>query len=283
MRDDFAIFILTHGRANNVITTKTLKKSGNTNRIYYIVDNEDKQLDIYKQNFGEENVIVFDKKEAAKTCDTMDNIQDRNIVLFARNMCHKIAKDLGLTYFLELDDDYDQFRSRIWNGDKLASVFVGDMDSIIDTVIEFLETSGAYTVAFSQIGDFIGGINSKVYRERLTRKAMNSFFCKTDRPFKFTGRINEDVNAYVTLGSKGQLFFTIADVSLNQLTTQQNSGGLTDAYLDLGTYVKSFYTVIANPSCVKISDMGCLHKRIHHFIEWEYAVPKIISDKYRKE
>ena len=25
---------------------------------------------------------------------------------------------------------------------------------------------------------------------------MNSFFCRTDRPFKFLGSINEDVNAY---------------------------------------------------------------------------------------
>ena len=85
------------------------------------------------------------------------------------------------------------------------------------------------------------------------------------------------------MGSRGYLFFTIADIALNQLDTQQNSGGLTDAYLDLGTYVKSFYTVVGNPSCVKISDMGCNHRRIHHLIDWEHAVPKIISDIFRKE
>ena len=157
------------------------------------------------------------------------------------------------------------------------------MDSVIDTVLEFLETSGAHTVAFSQIGDFIGGIGSRVYKARLSRKAMNSFFCKTDRKFDFVGRINEDVNTYVSLGSKGYLLFTIADMSLNQLGSQANSGGMTDLYLNLGTYVKSFYTIIGNPSCVKIADMGCNHKRIHHLISWENAVPKIISDKFRKE
>ena len=47
MRDDFAIFILTHGRADIELTTATLKKCGNTNRIYYIIDNEDKTAENY--------------------------------------------------------------------------------------------------------------------------------------------------------------------------------------------------------------------------------------------
>ena len=112
---------------------------------------------------------------------------------------------------------------------------------------------------------------------------MNSFFCKTDRPFKFVGTINEDVNAYVGLGAKGELFFTIGNISLNQADTQQNSGGLTDIYLDLGTYVKSFYTVICNPSCVKVRLMGDNHFRLHHMIQWNNAVPKIINEKYKKK
>lgn len=283
MRNDFAIFILTHGRADKMLTLKTLEKCGNTNRVYLICDNEDEQLDKYYKNFGKENVIVFDKREKANNCDTMDLIDSRNIVLFARNSCFEIAKSLGITYFLELDDDYTEFRSRYWNGNKLTTVYCRDLDSIIDAVIDFLEISGAVTVAFGQTGDFIGGKDCKLYKERLLRKAMNSFFCKVDRPFDFYGRINEDVNAYVSLGSRGKLFFTIADMTLNQLDTQQNAGGLTDVYLQLGTYVKSFYTVIGNPSCVAISEMGCGHRRIHHKINWECAVPKIISSEFKKE
>ena len=150
-------------------------------------------------------------------------------------------------------------------------------------MIEFLEVSGAKTVAFSQTGDFIGGISCKVFKEKLTRKAMNSFFCKTSRRFDFIGRINEDVNTYCNLGSKGELLFTIADISLNQQDSQQNKGGMTDLYLDVGTYVKSFYSVITNPSFVSIAEMGCNHRRMHHFVDWEHGVPKIISDRYKKE
>ena len=164
-----------------------------------------------------------------------------------------------------------------------SSLYVTDLDAIINETLEFLDNSGAVTVAFAQTGDFIGGMGSKVYKERLTRKAMNSFFCRTDRPFEFYGRINEDVNTYVTLGSRGHLFFTIADMSLDQLATQQNKGGLTDTYLDNGTYVKSYYTVMMNPSNTKISEMGVGHKRLHHLVLWDNVTPKIISDRFRKE
>lgn len=43
MRSDFVVFILTHGRADSVITDKTLRKCGYTGPIVYVIDNEDKR------------------------------------------------------------------------------------------------------------------------------------------------------------------------------------------------------------------------------------------------
>lgn len=284
MRDDFVIFILTHGRANKVLTYDTLKSCGNTNKIYFVLDNEDDQIDLYKAKFGEENILVFDKYQKSLEFDTMDILdRDRRAIVYARNACFDFAKQLHIKYFLELDDDYTHFRSRIWDGEKLATVYLRDMDAVVDETINFLEESNALTVAWAQTGDFLGGTDSKVYKERCIRKAMNSFFCSVERPFDFIGRINEDVNTYVSLGARGQLLFTIADMTLNQLGTQNNSGGMSDLYELTGTYVKSFFTVIANPSCVKIAEMGESHKRIHHLINWECAVPKIISSEFKKE
>ena len=259
------------GRADNVKTLDILLKSGYTGNWYIICDNEDKELDKYYKNFSKEHIIVLKKKKKAEECDTFDNIDKRNTVLFARNSCHEIAKSLGLTYFLVLDDDYNAFRSRYFDGKKLGSIRVGNMDSIINEMLEFLEVSGAYSVAFSQSGDFITGENSNIWKKKIMRKAMNAFFCKTDRPFQFVGRMNDDVNTYVSLGAKGNLFFTVADIVLNQAQTQKNSGGLTEMYLELGTYNKSFYTVLCQPSSVYISEMGCNHRRIHHYVDWKYT------------
>lgn len=69
---------------------------------------------------------------------------------------------------------------------------------------------------------------------------------------------------------------------MNQTDTQTNAGGLTDIYLDLGTYVKSFYTVIAMPSSAAIRLMGNKHKRPHHSINWKKTTPKIIKERYKK-
>lgn len=281
MRNDFAVFILSHGRADRVVTVKTLRRCGYTGDIYIIIDDQDSDENEYYKRYGDK-VIKFCKEEAAKRSDVMDMDDDMRIVLYARNECHRIAAELGLTYFLELDDDYLEFRFRKVKDGLFSSTHIKHLDYVFDAMIEFLEASGAVTVALAQSGDFIGGIGSAVWKKQLSRKAMNSFFCKTDRPFKFLGRINEDVNAYVLLSSQGKLFFTVAQATLNQEKTQQNAKGLTDVYLKYGTYVKSFYTVMCMPSAAKVSVLNTTNPRIHHQIQWDRCTPQILSDIYRK-
>ena len=282
IRDDFAVLILTHGRADNVVTVRTLERCGYTGRTYIVIDDEDEQGDRYRELYGD-SVIVFDKAEEAKTTDTMDASSERNVVVFARNAAFRIAAELGLTFFLVLDDDYDRFSYRwVDSSGKLKDTECKQLDRLFTAYCDFLYTSDAATVAMAQNGDFIGGAQSTPVRERVLRKAMNSFFCMTERPFRFMGRINEDVNAYVSQGAVGKLFMTACDASLHQGTTQQNAGGLTDSYLEHGTYVKSFYSVMIAPSCVRVRAMGDRFYRMHHAIDWRHAVPKIVSGRHCK-
>jgi hypothetical protein len=56
-------------------------------------------------------------------------------------------------------------------------------------------------------------------------------------------------------------------------------------YLSFGTYVKSFYTVMIQPSSVEIGVMGDPRSgayRIHHKINWPNTVPCILSPEHRK-
>lgn len=283
MRNDFAAFILTHGRPDNVKTLDTLRKCGYTGRWYMIIDNEDSRADEYRKTFGEDKVIQFDKLAVSKTFDTADLSQDRRTIVYARNASFDIAEKLGLKYFLELDDDYTEFRFRKNVNGSLKSIYCRHIDLLFDAMIDFLDCADISSVALAQTGDLIGGINSRVHKEQLARKAMNSFFCRTDRRFQFVGRINEDVNTYTSLGTRGKLFFTVAEATLNQTDTQQSGGGMTDVYLDSGTYVKSFYTVMMCPSCVHITTMGVNSRRMHHRIDWGRCTPKIISERWKKQ
>jgi hypothetical protein len=279
--DNFAVFILTHGRADNVITSKTLKQCGYTGKVYYLVDDEDEQQSQYYKNFGDK-VIVFSKEEMSERCDQGDLSTDRRTILYARNRCFDEAARLGLDSFLELDDDYKSFEYRYQEGQKLKVKKYADLDSLFDLMLDFLYCTDALTVALAQGGDFIGGVNGGLFKKGIARKAMNTFFCRTDKRFWFVGRINEDVNTYTTLGQTGQKIFTFTKAAIVQQTTQKNKGGMSDTYLDMGTYLKSFYSVMYSPSCVKISMMGDKHKRIHHEVDWDYCTPMILNQKYRK-
>ena len=281
--DRFAVFILTHGRPNKVITYNTLRRQGYTGDVYIIIDNEDKTADEYRKRFGDK-VIVFDKAAIAQTFDEGDNFNDRRAVIYARNASFKIAQDLGLDYFLQLDDDYQYFSFKftaglVYTSDKM----VRSLDRLFATILDYYKTIPALTIATAQNGDFFGGAEgTNAERLRLKRKAMNTFFCSTRRPFQFFGRINEDVNTYVTLGNRGGLFLTFFNATIYQPATQQTAGGMTELYLDAGTYVKTFYTVMYAPSCVRVGQTGYVHNRIHHKIKWLDAVPRIVSEEHRK-
>lgn len=281
LRDNFAVMILTHGRADRVYTLKSLEKCGYRGKWYIVIDNEDEQEQKYREKYGD-RVLTFDKLAISKEFDTADLEQDRRTIVYARNACFKLAEEIGVRYFLELDDDYTDFQFRYEEDGKLKIKSVNDLNRLFEDMLCFLDASGARTVALAQGGDFIGGKDNARLKERVLRKAMNTFFCDTHKRFTFVGRINEDVNTYCTLGQRGELLFTVCDAMITQKTTQKNKGGMSDVYLDKGTYLKSFYTVMFCPSAVKIATMGDKHKRIHHRVYWENCTPKIINERYKK-
>jgi hypothetical protein len=279
--ENFAVFILTHGRPNNVKTFHTLRRQGYTGPIWIIIDNEDKTADEYRKVYGDK-VIVFDKLAISKTFDEGDNFGDRRAVIYARNASFKIAEALGLEYFLQLDDDYRQFKYRInhrMEYPKDHFTFKTRFDDMLSLYLDYFKAIDAKSIAMAQGGDFIAAGDEF---GKPKRKCMNSFFCSVKRPFQFVGRINEDVNTYTWFQSLGNLFLTIPFVALDQDQTQSNSGGMSEMYLDSGTYVKSFYTVMYAPSCTTISMMGQKHMRLHHAIAWDNAVPKIVGEQHRK-
>lgn len=285
MRDDFCVFIVSHGRPNNVKTIKTLKNAGYTGKLYIVLDDTDKTIDQYIKNFSKENIIVFNKEKAIEETDIMmQKNASRKAVVFARNQLHTIAERIGVKFFLELDDDYTDFEIRKIEENKLKTISIKkNIDQLFEACVSFVENTPTMVLALAQGGDFIGGAESD-YAKKLTlkRKAMNSFFIDVNKKFKFLGLINEDTNMYVHLGNQGKLIFTVTNPMIVQTTTQQNAEGLTDIYLFLGTYVKSFYTVMLAPSCCSIAMMGDKHKRIHHKVCWRKCVPLILSENIKK-
>lgn len=280
----FCMFILSHGRPDRIYTLKALENAGYTGDYFIVIDNEDKTADEYYERYGEDKVVMFDKMAVSKTFDTADNFDNRKTIVYARNACFDIAKEKGYTHFMELDDDYTAFAFRFNKKGEFKSSPVRNLDFVIERLIDFYEKSGIDCLAFAQGGDFIGGAQGDLGNAlKIKRKAMNTLLCSTKRPFKFLGRINEDVNTYIRLGQLGKLFMTVNSISINQHQTQSNEGGMTDVYLESGTYLKSFYTIMYSPSSVTLAKMGNKNMRIHHKVKWRYSVPCILDESYKKK
>lgn len=289
--EGFAIFIMVHGRPNKDWTYRTLRRNGYTGKIYLVGDNLDETIDEYKKvwnpilsKHGNE-LIVFDKEKAREGLDAGDNSGDLRSTLYSSNKIRDLAKERNLDYYMIMCDDYDGFRFRFDDLDNYnTSKNCRSLDKVIGSMLKLMKSSEQITtIAFAQGGDFVGGAGSAMAKNKtMRRKAMNSFLCSTKRPFKFMGRMNEDVTTYVNLGGRGYLFFTIPQLCIDQMGTQQESGGLTDLYKAYGTYVKSFFSIMYNPSCVRLGILGKNHKRIHHKIMWKNAVPKLLSQDHKK-
>ena len=287
MREDFCAFILTHGRSDRVHTYRTLQTHGYTGKVFIVIDDEDETGEEYKRIYGDD-VLVFSKDEVGRYTDLFDNSPDRRSITWARNACWDLARQQGYRYFVQLDDDYTAWTyRRMGAGHSLSSSdapeyhswMIRSLDAVFDALVRVIETTSVTTIAFSQGGDHIGGGPRK---ERFKRKAMNSFVCSVDKLIRFRGRLNQDVTTYVSLGRIGPLFFTDMELQLIQPRTQGTTGGLTGYYRDTGTYAKSFYTVMAAPSCTTIRRMGPVNQRLHHHIDWGKAAPLIISEEFKK-
>lgn len=281
-RTDFCIFIISHGRPNDIYTLKTLAKAGCTIPIYIVIDNHDKTADEYLKKYRKQ-VFIFDKDKYAAMVDQYDNFNNLRTTTHARNACFDLAIELGYKYFLVLDDDYCQFKMRI--NHKLEHptgkyLVIKNIDNLFYKTLEYFINNNFTSICYSQGGDWFGGETN--FNKKPKRKAMNSFFCSVDRRFWFISRLNEDVNTYMALGHQGHVFLTIPFIQIDQNMTQKTQGGMSEAYLAGGTYIKTFYTLLNRPDCTKINLMGRTDLRMHHLINWENAVPCIIDEQFKK-
>ena len=281
--DNFAVFILSYGRPDNVKTYNKLREQGYTGDIFIIVDDKDDTYKQYIDIYGDQ-VVVFSKDDIADKFDQGNNWNDRRAVVYARNANPQIARDLGVDYYIQLDDDYSGFYfvfdpERKWQTKKK----IADLDSVFAVMAAFIRDTPYRSIAMAQGGDFIGGGESRYGKSIwLGRKVMNSFVVATDNPMEFVGIINEDVTTYVIDGTRGILYGTTSYLDLEQASTQQQQGGLTDIYLDIGTYVKSFYSLMYSPSNVRVTSMGTTHRRLHHRVSWSNTTPMILSEEHKK-
>lgn len=279
---NFAVFILSHGRAKTITTYKALRTHGYTGPLYVVIDNEDDQEPLYREKFGQD-IIQFDKRDYIPITDLGDLDDDRRIGVFARNFIQDKAAEMGYDYHLQMDDDMEGFTWRTIKNGRLVCVQVNNIDAMLSAMVEYMENAPFVSLSFGLAMYYVGGLENSTWTKQMIPKTMGTFLMRKDCKHYFHMRMNDDITTSALANSRGQLFYTYLPLRVDTVQTQSNAGGMTDIYKDNGTYRKSFYTVMALPSCTKISRMGLHDYRLHHEIVWNNCAPKILSESWRKQ
>jgi hypothetical protein len=262
------VLIISYRRAGRVKTIAMLRNIKWTGPVYLVISNDDDQRSQYLEAY--DNVYIFDR--SAVKCDYYDNGPPSG-PLAARNIAWDIAKELGWTHFVLLDDDYSHLTiHREWSTNPkkriIRNVPANWGDHLFHAMWDLLDAvPQIQCVSLSQTGDFA---------ETIRRKVMQTFFLRTDRRFEFVARLNDDVTTYYDLGLRGEIVVQIPLLMVKQTVTQSQPGGLTEEYLQYGTYAKSMYTVLRWPAHCRIAFHNIVG-RIHHRIA-TYPYPLIVKE-----
>lgn len=233
MRDDFAVFILSHGRANDILTVDMLHKGNYTGDWFVVIDDEDDQEPIYRERFGE-HVIQFNKLAESLKTDTGDLDNDRRVGVFARNAIQDIAKEKGYKYHLQLDDDFRMLSIRLPKGEgtKLTNIRCYDFDTLFSKMLDFMDATDVSWLSFGLSSDYLGGAANKRYLSGLFPKTMGSFLMRADDITRFKMRMNDDITTCIHSWFIGKPNYTFTKVMVETPPTQRMAGGMTDIYTD---------------------------------------------------
>ena len=274
--DKFAIFILSKGRPNDQITYKMLRDSGYTGDIRILCDNMDDTIDEYRKKFGDE-VLMFDKVEWSAKSDRITNEDAYNVLLPARNAATEIAKDLGYTHYMQMDDDISRLAHRFVDDEgMLRTVDVTDLDGVLKAMLEFLKIEPVVGLTFGWHTFYQYGKEGR-FKEGLIHDAYTTYMMSVSNPVKFRGNLTEDFIGLMDNLRVGRLLYAVLDIMY--LTPEQgsNEGGLQDVYESNGQWMVVIYALIANPGNVKIKfrDSG----EIGTYSNKHLRAPKVLSER----
>lgn len=281
MRDDFAVFICTHGRPDEQLTLKALLDSGYTGKYYLVLDDTDTTIQQYIDNYGVEHLLVFDKNHYINTSDTGSNNPVYKCILYAKDAVEDIARDMNLSAFVLADDDILRFRHRYIQNDKLFSELAVDMDSILNVYIDYMLSADITTLGFGNSYIYIGGKAGLKDSILVNRRFTYNFIVRnTKHDVKWKSEMNEDSITPILCSKQGQLWLQLYHVQFDMKECDAGAtGGMSEVYANMDKFKRYAHFLLYNPDSVyMIERFG----KFTHTFNRKLTFPKVISSKYKK-
>jgi hypothetical protein len=191
-------------------------------------------------------------------------------------MFYDIANQLNISFYIVQDDDTSGYEIKLMGKYQRMADF-NDIFNFFEGIKEFMLRQKIGLFGISQTGDFIGGSNKKLLRN----KVMNTTFVNTHFIYKGErGYGDDDTSQFAGIMNEGLFTGSTGDgLVLKQTPSATAKGGLTDLYNESKLLNKSLVCVIQYPSAIHAEKQNKNGNRLHHHIKSRYLYPKLIKSK----
>lgn len=284
MRDDFAIFICTHGRPNAQHTLDMLHKANYTGKWYLVLDNTDHTIQQYIDIYGADKIIIFDKNYYINSdrFDNGDNILHAKCILYAKRAVEDIAKSMKLNYFAIVDDDFIKLSLRYPEDGKLRRMLVTDIDDVLEAYIDVL-SNGITAVGFGSVSAYCDGIKSLDAVHLSKRYLPYQFIIRNaSKEVNWTSWMSEDDVTELQSSMVGNLWLSLPYVmqETKPIGDTTASGGMVETYKNSDTYTLNFNAVKNCPHRIYLKQRKDGKLILARY--YDRCFPKIISGRYKK-
>lgn len=248
MRDDFAVFITTHERADRQTTLDWFLGHGYSGKWFLVIDDGDKEQAEYIEKYNS-HVLLFNKLKYWEELDTFNNRKHLAAVLYARQAVEDFAMEMQLKTFLVCDDDISCFVARYPGEDnKMKRSKKVNADRMIEAYLKYLVNANMASLNPGTQNLYLTGADKLQYK--LIRKGSNAFFRSVDFKIKWISAMNEDLITCIEYNKRGVLMCTALPICAEcpKAGTGSIKGGMHEIYADMGEYERAFYAVIEDPS-----------------------------------
>lgn len=281
----FAVFILSHKRADRVETFSTLRNSGYTGRIFIVLDDEDPQRLDYEIRFKDEEktkVIVFHKRLYMRLTDTVTNDKQASSPVYARNFIEHYAERIGCLAYIVMDDDVTNLRYRyVENNVAKSQTLRSNLDKVFVAYIDYLIDAKIATLSFATVMMYAGGVHSEEDKVRL---ASHRYTCQIHirnlfYPVEWVSLVNNDSISANNTAKIGYLWWSLPFIVYDSPKMNTLPGGMKEVYDGVSEFKRAFMSTVVSPSVCRV---GCSKNRLAIKRNLKAAYPVIISGRWKK-
>lgn len=273
------IYIISKGRPQ-CVTAQTLQKMEYPGEWFIVCGNNDETLPEYQQRWGD-RVLVFDWYEQIKHTDVLDNFGFENMPSGAapvRNAVFDFSRARGELRHWQLDDDFTVFR--LTNTERTKNKrLTGDlMYWWLGRMAKFAYDSKMANVGFILCHEMFPS-EATTFSHRIF--AAHNMSNDPEITPEWKGRFNDDTIHAINVHRLGKMKeMQLKMVGLDDIKTQQETGGLTDMYQTLGTVRKTAYLILVAPNAARLTIRW---QRYHHIVDWGKLVVKTLDPKWQRK